>query len=381
MKNFVELIQAVIDERYLTVMNKIAAEKIPAAFFSLNPGFAIEQVKGFRRQGLNIVTLIIPDTPREDSDTDFEIVGLGEFAKRHLKPEYVFATGIDDTRIAIKNFSGCKILNLFAPQYSEQYYNEFINHLPELYEVYESLIDEESKKTFCGYWHGRTSSQFDKLVHAIGCHYFTAGFTPKPGDVVIDAGVLDGATSLEFHELGCKVYGFEMDRENFKVAKKLADEKGFVVENFGLGAYEHQMTYTHAPFGNPGGSNLNEGGNEVTNIIPLDLYVRQKNIHRVDFIKFDVEGAELDVLKGAATTIARCKPILNISAYHKPDDFRVLMNMVKKIRPDYEFALRHYASSRLDEPFRRTPEFDKQMTDLGLEPIVKGYEECCLLAR
>lgn len=382
MKKFTELVTRIYKENFSVILNKMIAEKIPLAFFSVAPiESAITQVEKIKGQGLNIATLVTIDTAlREDSDTDFEIVQLNEFAKRYLKPEYVMVLDYLSARVAVKHIKVCKIIDLMLPQLTKRYYEAFMNHVPELYEVYSSLKDELSRKTFYGFWLGRTSAQFGELVFARGSQYFTAGFIPDKGAVVIDAGVLDGGNSLTFHEFGYKVYGFEMDRENFKVAKKLADKKGFVVENFGLGSHEHEMTYTHAPGGAPGASKLIEGGEEVAKIIPLDIYVRQKKIPRVDFIKFDVEGAEIDVLKGAATTIARWKPIMAISAYHKPDDFWVLMNMVKEIRPDYEFALRHYVSSSLDVLNSAGINFES-MTSLGLDSVIKDYGECCLLAR
>ena len=114
----------------------------------------------------------------------------------------------------------------------------------------------------------------------------------------------------------------------------------------------------------------------------VDSYVREKRLPRVDFIKLDVEGAELDVLKGAATTIARWKPILILSAYHKWDDFWTLRNFVKSIRADYEFALRHYTMSHEDD-HRVLKNIDELnfMESLGLDATVKPYNECCLLAR
>ena len=42
--------------------------------------------------------------------------------------------------------------------------------------------------------------------------------------------------------------------------------------------------------------------------IPLDEFVAQEHLDRVDFIKIDVEGSEGAVLRGAATTIGEFKP-------------------------------------------------------------------------
>ena len=61
----------------------------------------------------------------------------------------------------------------------------------------------------------------------------------------------------------------------------------------------------------------------------LDLYVRQCKIDRVDLIKLDAEGAELFILRGAATTLKQLQPaVLFEAARHhlvayglEPEDF------------------------------------------------------------
>ncbi len=45
---------------------------------------------------------------------------------------------------------------------------------------------------------------------------------------------------------------------------------------------------------------------EVVKVVPLDSY----NLENIGFIKIDVEGHELAVMKGAVETLARCKPII-----------------------------------------------------------------------
>lgn len=83
-------------------------------------------------------------------------------------------------------------------------------------------------------------------------------------------------------------------------------------------------------------------GGLLANFIDLDSYVAQKNLPRVDYIKLDIEGAELDMLHGAAKTITRWKPKMAISAYHKREDLWTLANYIKALRSDYEFQFRHY---------------------------------------
>lgn len=252
-----------------------------------------------------------------------------------------------------------------------------MNNLAELRKVYETLIDEESKKTFCGYWLGSITSRIGDIVHSNSAHYLTAGFIPEPGAIVIDGGAFDGGTAKLFTDMGYKVYAFEMAKENFEIAKKVAAENNFTVENFGLGSFKHEIKY------NIGGAATRENfaGSETAQITTIDNYVLENNLPRVDFIKLDVEGAELETLRGAKRTIARYKPILAISAYHKPDDFWTLMNYVKSIRPDYEWALRHFTEESENVPTLEKYQNQELLNRLGLESDNRNYGECCFMAR
>ena len=304
------------------------------------------------------------------------MTSLEKVSEIYPRPEFVLTLDVLSPRVAVKFFPNSKVLS-FAQGSRNFIYDIFMENLSELKKFYESLIDEESKKTFCGYWLGNISNQISKIHYANNTHYITAGFLPEDGGIVIDAGACDGTTAAKFAELGYKVYAFEMDRENFELAKKVAKEKKFTIENFGLGSWHHKVNYT------PNGSLTvaDSNGSETAEIITLDSYVREKNISHVDFIKLDVEGAELDLLKGAITTIARFKPVLALSAYHKWDDFWTLMNFVKSIRSDYEFAMRQYKTHYDDSP----DYFDNQLGDvfskLGLDVSVFWYNECVLFAR
>ena len=384
MKNFVKLIQQVHAERFSVVMNKITAQKIPVAFLSTAPmDQAIETAKNFRDQGINIATLLVNNAmPPPSQLSELNIVHLSDAAQIYPQPEYILANSHIDTRVALKIFPVDKVVNLYrgkkgALAVSEHIYETFMAHLSELKEVYESLIDEESKKTFRGYWLGNISNRLGEIVYSNSSHYLISGFIPERGAIVIDCGVYDGTTATIFSEMGYRVYGFEMDKENYDVAKKIAEEKNFILENLGLGSRKQESRYDS--YGS--GSKLVVNGSKTATITTLDAYVREKNLPRVDFIKMDVEGAELDVLKGAVTTIARFKPILALSAYHKLDDFWTLMNFVKSIRPDYEFAMRQSYESPEDITIKFEKNFVEYLDSLGLEIDTRDYWECVLFAR
>ncbi|MGN0909664.1 MAG: FkbM family methyltransferase, partial [Succinivibrio sp.] len=66
------------------------------------------------------------------------------------------------------------------------------------------------------------------------------------------------------------------------------------------------------------------------------------------FIKMDIEGAELDCLKGAERILRELKPKLAICLYHKPFDIFEIPFYLKKIVPEYTFKIRQHQRSFAD---------------------------------
>jgi hypothetical protein len=61
---------------------------------------------------------------------------------------------------------------------------------------------------------------------------------------------------------------------------------------------------------------------------------------RVDYIKYDVEGAELEALIGSHGVISAYRPALLVSAYHRSEDIFSLVNYLKGKYPDYKLYMR-----------------------------------------
>ena len=378
MKNFVKLIKQIHEERFSVVLHEIITKNIPVAFISIAPiAQAVNNVKNFQTQGLKITKLLIVDSSAIPDNLDFEVINVSDAMKIYNQPEYIFSNNSTASRIAVKNFPTSKVITM--GKLTDKIYETFMTNLDELQKVYESLVDEESKRTFRGYWLGNITNRIGDFVFSNTPHYICAGFIPERGAIVIDGGLCDGGTAVRFSQMGYQVYGFEMDKMNYEKACKAGKENNFIVENVALGAYNHKMTYTH--MSNPGASRFDPQGKEIAQVIPLDSYVREKNLPRVDFIKLDVEGAELDVLKGASITIAQFKPILALSAYHKWDDFWTIMNFVKSIRPDYEFAMRQFVISREDGGHLFKADTEDTLYNFGLRPALETSGECVLFAR
>jgi len=60
------------------------------------------------------------------------------------------------------------------------------------------------------------------------------------------------------------------------------------------------------------------------------------------FIKLEIEGSELQALNGARETIAKTRPKMAISIYHKPEDLETLLDFVVETGQDYKLGFRQH---------------------------------------
>lgn len=73
----------------------------------------------------------------------------------------------------------------------------------------------------------------------------------------------------------------------------------------------------------------------------IDDYVERVGL-KVDYIKMDIEGGEIPALEGARNTIARQRPRLAISAYHKDDDLWTIRQKILELNPNYKLHFGHH---------------------------------------
>jgi FkbM family methyltransferase len=74
-------------------------------------------------------------------------------------------------------------------------------------------------------------------------------------------------------------------------------------------------------------------------VITIDKFVSDEKLGQVDFIKVDVEGADLEVLKGATETIKKFKPRMALSVYHKRTDEKNIIEFVESLNLDYNITV------------------------------------------
>jgi len=175
----------------------------------------------------------------------------------------------------------------------------------------------------------------------------------EPNDVVFDAGACWGETTLLFaHQAGPLgwVVSFEFTPNNIAVFKRNA------ILNPHLTSRIHLV---EAPIWRASGQRLHfvdwgpgsritedtqkyssyEGLVETTTI---DDTAHRFDMTRVNFIKMDIEGAELEALKGSERTLRKHRPKLAISLYHNPEDIETIPRYLAGLDLGYRFFLEHH---------------------------------------
>jgi FkbM family methyltransferase len=181
-----------------------------------------------------------------------------------------------------------------------------------------------------------------------GDEYFNENFLKySEKEIFIDAGSFDLGTVIDFKKV-CntltKAYAFEPDASNYKKCLHRLEEQKSELPQTKLYQYGTWSCTTELCFDSTsdGCSHIGEGKTIIKTAAIDDLVDKGD---KITFIKMDVEGAELESLKGAKKIIQRDKPKLAICIYHKPEDVITLPLYIKQLVPEYKFYLRSYSNA------------------------------------
>ena len=141
----------------------------------------------------------------------------------------------------------------------------------------------------------------------------------KPDPVVVDAGANIGNHTLYFAKnVGAKmVYAFEPVISVFvKLDRnvRLNQCANVVLHNAALGNHAGYVLCKNTVIGNSGAQQVAYSDSGGMNVVSLDELRLE---HAIDFMKIDVEGFEIEVLFGAASTIAKDHPAIFVEVWPK----------------------------------------------------------------
>lgn len=157
---------------------------------------------------------------------------------------------------------------------------------------------------------------------------------------VIDCGAFIGDTTLLFNQILSpkKIIALEPDPINFKHLKqnlKANNLNHVLVLQTAVGSSKKTASVILSGTAGAHLSSIKSKQHSVS-VDTIDHLVKKYNFQNIKLIKMDIEGSELEALKGAKKTIAQRQPILIISAYHKGCDIFKIPLLLHKLNPHYK---------------------------------------------
>jgi FkbM family methyltransferase len=219
------------------------------------------------------------------------------------------------------------------------------------------LADEESRAVYLGQVRFRWTMDPRTLRRnpLLEGPYLYRGLGPRPGDLIVDCGACRGETVLDMDSrLGGhgRFLAVEPDPSNHAAllercapiirqgrCKAVRCALGDRVGEIGFVTDDNPTLSRIAP--------LDQAAERVP-LRTLDSLADETESGAAGFVKMDVEGCELEVLRGGAALLARDSPDLAVAGYHRSGDLWEIPLHLLALDPPYRvYAAHHHAA--LDE--------------------------------
>ena len=228
-----------------------------------------------------------------------------------------------------------------------KYKQYLLDNLSNLQDFYNVLEDEKSKETLRAFVKGRVSGNQKYFIDCmVPNQYFPEDIISlNEREIIVEAGSNDGKTLLEiidrtkgsFEKLFC----FEPDKECIKILEKIIGSSNKPVQLIkkGVGEKKDKIYFK---------TDYKHGTSRITDSKDFDYFIDITSLDEelgetaISYIKMDIEGMELDCLKGAKTIISKYSPKLAVCVYHNQEDILEIPKYIRTINPNYKFYLRHH---------------------------------------
>lgn len=225
----------------------------------------------------------------------------------------------------------------------------FLENYDRFYSTYSLLEDKLSQQSMSAYLQAKIFNNFIGLSETYFAHeqtmgggaYFNNLLSFGESEIMVDCGAFNGDTAIMFAQKYPnykKIYAYEPDPIMFNsLTKNTHDLK---ITLFNKGVFSKKCTLSLDIQSN-GCSSFDHRGQTQVEVEAIDNLLSIET-NPITFIKMDIEGSELEALKGSSAIIQKDKPKLAICVYHKANDLFAIPEFIKSLRSDYKFYLRNH---------------------------------------
>lgn len=215
--------------------------------------------------------------------------------------------------------------------------------------VYDGLADEESRQVFLDILRFRLGVPGARAPKpSPATQYFppevvAALATRSSRPSLVDGGAYDGDT-LAIARQHCEpgmAFAFEPAPGNFARLAANAQTLDYPVVCFPCGLSDATGYLSISAESGEACAICKEGG-ELIQVVRLDECLVGQ---RIDYIKLDVEGHDIQALEGAKKIIGQQKPVLAVAGYHRWGDIIKIMDAIRRVNGSYRFILISHESN------------------------------------
>ena len=315
----------------------------------------------FSRAGVKVLGFIDNNPDKQNQEfCGYKVININRLLEKKdditviiASINYLYEINLQLKELGFKKVIPCPVFYVFnkdiykAEPSFEGLIEDLASNKQKYLNLYNLLEDEKSKKVLETIADFRLTFDFSLYNSILDKNqYFEESFLNfGENDIFIDGGGFDGDTALNFikkvNNKYKKILFFEPDKESFLKAKEnLKNAQN--IDFFNKGLYSKSAVFRFNSSGGLG-STIDQYGNTKIEVTSIDEILNEKSA----YIKMDIEGAELEALKGAKKQIKQGVQ-LAVSLYHKSHDIWEIPEYIKKINSDYKFYLRHYTNTVFD---------------------------------
>ena len=256
--------------------------------------------------------------------------------EQHLLKENIFF-------VDFKFLLGTEDMNL------SEYRKYIVANWNKITDLYKALSDEKSKRTLLNILRGHVSGNPNWFLDTLDpdLDYPKGVINFSEGEVLIEPGANDGSTFKEFTRRCPQyvaAYLFEPEpcfRETLLRIATKEKIKGKKVRIIPKGAWDSKTKLNFYSTAERTGSFIKDCGKG--NLLSIETTTVDIEVQGpFSFMKMDIEGAEMNALRGAEKHILQYRPKLGVSVYHKSTDLLDVWNYLSSLVPDYHFYLRNH---------------------------------------
>lgn len=325
----------------ISVWDRLTSAKLPIMLYGMGDG-AEKIMKELEKRSLSVSEIFASDEfVRGHSWNGYKVRKFSEICEMYDNFIILVAFGVHDEPTMNRLYEMSKNYELYAPDvpvvgegaFDHAYFNE---HSDEFEKAYDILADEQSKMVFECSLKYKISGKIEylKQMESVPDEVYNNLLKLGENEVYADLGAYDGDTIREFltYAKADRIIALEPDSKNFK--KLLKKTEGIEAYNAGAWSEDCEMS-----FSTRGGRNSKVGGETIISMRSLDSVLSGD---KVTYVKYDVEGAELQALLGSKQAIRTHKPKLFCAVYHRNEDLFRIPLLIAELNPEYKLYLRHY---------------------------------------